>query len=38
MGPLSEQLKKAGKDTQLKFYKVMSILTLMYGSAKWVLT
>jgi flagellar motor component MotA len=39
VGPLSEQLKKkAGKDTQLKCYKVMSILTLMCGSAKSVLT
>jgi hypothetical protein len=38
VGPLSEQVKKEGKDIQLKFYKVMSVLTLMYGSVKLVLT
>lgn len=38
MEPLSEQLKKAWKDTQLKFYKVMSVLTLMYHSAKLLFT
>jgi hypothetical protein len=39
-GTIGERMKKkkTGKETQLKYYKVMVVSTLMSGSETWVLT
>ena len=31
------QKRKTRKETQLKFYRIMTVLTLLYGSQTWTL-
>ena len=35
---IRKPLKKTGRDTQLKFYKIVARPTLLYGSETWVTT
>jgi len=37
-GTIRKHLKKTGTDTQMKFYKVVAGLSLLYGSETWVTT
>jgi hypothetical protein len=36
-GTIRRNLKKKRKDTQLKFYKMMAVPVLMYGSEAWTI-
>ena len=37
-GTIRRTLKSGSKGTRLKFYKVMALFTLLYGSENWTLT
>ena len=37
-GTIRRTLKSASKGTRLKFYKMMALPTLLYGSENWTLT
>ena len=37
-GTIRRLLKSASKGTRLKFYKVMALPTLLYGSENWTVT